>query len=67
VLLKSSHQFHDLIVVIDPQEKRVFDSIDGRRSIAEVLGHAGAEAHNASVVFEKLWHYDQVVFDTSKA
>jgi len=67
VLLNRSHQFHDLIVVIDPQEKRVFDAIDGRRSIAEVLGHAGADGHNARAVFETLWHYDQVVFDTSKA
>jgi len=69
VLLNRSHQFHDLILPINVQEKQMFDRIDGERSIAEIVDHAGLdqEAKVASTFFEKLWWYDQVVFDTSKA
>lgn len=61
VLLNRSHQFHDLILVIDAQEKRMFDRIDGSRSIAEIAEDSSA----TSGFFQKLWWYDQVVFDTS--
>ena len=44
----------------------MFDAIDGRRSIAEITDHAGGmERARARTLFEKLWWYDQVVFDTS--
>ena len=65
VLLNRSHPFHDLILVVDAKEKRVFDRIDGRRSIAEIVG---AECYfDARSFFQKLWHYDQVVFDSSES
>jgi hypothetical protein len=63
VLLNRSHQHHDLIVPIDKTEKGVFDAIDGRRSIAEIGGSRNREL--AKELFERLWRYDQVVFDTS--
>jgi len=67
VLLNHAHQYHDLFLVIDAQEKRMFDAIDGRRSISEIVDKvAGRASHLARVFFEKLWRYDQVVFDTSK-
>jgi hypothetical protein len=66
VLLNRAHPFHDLILAIRPQEKRMFDAIDGRRSIAEIAGHAGEHAR-ARAFFQKLWWYDQVVYDASKA
>ena len=66
VLLNKSHPFHDLILVIDAQEKRVFDAIDGRRSIEEIIHHAGDDrSSDARAFFQKLWRYDQVVCDTS--
>jgi len=66
VLLNKSHPFHDLILVIDAQEKRMFDAIDGRRSIQEIIHHAGDDrSSDARAFFQKLWWYDQVVFDTS--
>jgi SAM-dependent methyltransferase len=66
VLLNSSHQFHDLILVIDEQQKRMSDAIDGRRSIAEIVDHAGLDKlSDAFVFFQNLWWYDQVVFDMS--
>jgi SAM-dependent methyltransferase len=68
VLLNRSHQHHDLIVPIDKQEKRMFDAIDGRRTIADIAAHAdGGDARSATGLFERLWQYDQVVFDTASA
>jgi SAM-dependent methyltransferase len=67
VLLNQTHVFDDLYLVIDAQEKEMFEAIDGRRSISEIVDKVkerGAAAP-ARVFFEKLWRYDQVVFDTS--
>lgn len=66
VLLNRSHQFHDLILVIDPPEKRVFDAINGSHSFAEILDHAHVSAPAARGFVQKLWDYDQIVFDTSQ-
>jgi SAM-dependent methyltransferase len=67
VLLNRSHKFHDLILAIDANEKEMFDRIDGSRSIAEIVDQAGLDQSlpRARSFFEKLWWYDQVVFDTS--
>jgi SAM-dependent methyltransferase len=67
VLLNRSHQHRDLLVTITAPEKRMFDAIDGQRTIAEIAVRAGLEsaADCARSFFEKLWRYDQVVFDTS--
>ena len=64
LLLNRSHRFHDLILVIDAREKRMFDVIDGRRSITEIVERAGGDAAwpAARTFFEKLWWYDQVVY-----
>ena len=67
VLLNRSHLYPDLILVLDVEDKRLFDSIDGRRSIGEIADHAGArEQGRVQMLFERLWWYDQVVFDTSR-
>jgi hypothetical protein len=54
------------MLFIDAREKRMFEAIDGRRSISEILDIAN-EKGTSPLLFEKLWWYDQVVFDTSKA
>ncbi len=67
VLLNKSHPYHDLILVLGAQDKRLFDGIDGRRSIAEIADHVReTECGRARTFFETLWSYDQVVFDASK-
>jgi SAM-dependent methyltransferase len=66
VLLNRSHPFHDLILVLDAPDRRLFEAIDGRRSIAEIAGGSGRTAGDrARRLFERLWGYDQVVFDAS--
>ena len=64
VLVNQTHVFSDLFVVIDAQEKLMFDAIDGRRSVSEIVDKV--EGKTARDFFQKLWWYDQVVFDTSK-
>jgi hypothetical protein len=54
-----------LLVFIDAHEKRVFDAIDGRRSIAEFTADVGGGSFDARSFFQKLWCYDQVVFHRS--
>ncbi len=63
VLLNKSHPFHDLILILDEFDKRLFDSIDGRRTIGEIAGQTPGD--RVRMFFERLWQYDQVVFDTS--
>ncbi len=65
VLLNQTHMFNDLYLTVDPQEKQIYDAIDSRRTVAEIFETAGAQS--SAAFFEKLWLYDQVVFDTSKA
>lgn len=69
VLVNQSHPFRDLILIIDPQEKRIFDLIDGRRSVAEIIARftGPKDGIRALCFFQKLWWYDQVVFDASRA
>jgi hypothetical protein len=66
VLLNRSHQHRDLVMTVTAPEKRIFDAIDGQRRIAEIAVRAGLEnaADCAKRFFEKLWRWDQVVFDT---
>jgi hypothetical protein len=67
-LLNKSHQYHDLVLVLGAQEKRLLEAIDGRRNAAEIAVHARLSDHRrARTFFETLWRYDQVVFDASSA
>jgi SAM-dependent methyltransferase len=69
VLINRSHTFTDLILTIDSFEDRLLGAIDGRRTLAEILQFAaldGAGERRALSFFERLWRYDQVVFDASR-
>jgi len=72
VLINQAHLFTDLILPIDQFEKQMFEAIDGKKTIAELLDpieKPPAEAQRqarARDFFERLWRYDQVVFDASR-
>ena len=67
VLVNQTHVFQDLFVIIKIHEKQLFDAIDGRRNVAEIMETANeSDSNEAREFFEKLWLHDQVVFDTSK-
>jgi len=64
VVLNKSHGYTDIYLPVNAQQKKLFDAIDGKRTIAEIASHA-AQRDAARVLFEGLWWYDQVVFDAS--
>ena len=69
VLISRYHASPDLILPIDAREKEMLEAVDGRRSIAAIVADAGGDRllPRARSLFEKLFWYDQVVFDSSSA
>jgi SAM-dependent methyltransferase len=73
VLINQAHTYRDLYLPISVAEKRLFDAIDGNRSIGDIVEKALQSSPKtlsfdaARVFFERLWCYDQVVFDASTA
>jgi len=63
VLINRAHSHRDIYMPIDAQQKRLFDAIDGKRSLGEIAGAEPLQAVRA--LFELLWWHDQVVFDAS--
>jgi SAM-dependent methyltransferase len=72
VLINQTHTYRDLYLPIDVQEKRLFDAIDGKRSIGDIAestlppSQRESQSDRLRAFFERLWWYDQVVFDTSR-
>ena len=66
VLVNQTHVFQDLHLILDKEQKQIFDAIDGKRSVAEIVESVEGASPKAREFFEKLWQYDQVVFDTSR-
>jgi 2-polyprenyl-3-methyl-5-hydroxy-6-metoxy-1,4-benzoquinol methylase len=72
VLINQTHTYTDLIMSIDATEKRMFDAIDGTCSIGEIARRSvpsprrESPLDRACAFFERLWRYDQVVFDSSR-
>jgi 2-polyprenyl-3-methyl-5-hydroxy-6-metoxy-1,4-benzoquinol methylase len=66
VLVNRAHAYPDLALPIDSAEARLLDSIDGKRAIGEIARAVGCGETRAFRLFERLWQYDQVVFDLSR-
>jgi SAM-dependent methyltransferase len=72
VLINQTHAYRDLIMPIDSTEKPLFDAIDGSCSIGGIVertlpsSQTKSQLDMARTFFEKLWWYDQVVFDASR-
>jgi hypothetical protein len=69
VLINRTHKFTDLILPVDRFEDRLLGSIDGRRTLADVLASAaatGVDERRALAFIERLWQYDHIVFDASR-
>jgi len=65
VLINRAHTYPDLALPINADEERIFAAIDGKRPIDEILRKAAraGEDEQARGFIEKLWQYDQIVFD----
>ena len=59
------HTYTDIYLPIDAEEKRLVDAIDGKLTIGEIA-RAPGRLDLARGLFERLWRYDQVVFDASR-
>ena len=72
VLINQTHTYRDLFMPIDATEKGLFDAIDGHWSIGGIVertlpsSQTKSQLDMARTFFEKLWWYDQVVFDASR-
>jgi hypothetical protein len=72
VLINQSHAYTDLFMPIDSTEKRLFDAIDGNRCIGDLVESTSPSSQGkmqleiVRAFFERLWWYDQVVFDASR-
>jgi SAM-dependent methyltransferase len=71
VLINRGHTFRDIILPISAIEKRFFDAIDGKLSIAEIVHAVAASPEEAGIAnlacdfFNQLWWQDQILFATS--
>jgi SAM-dependent methyltransferase len=64
VLINRAHTYPDLALPIDETQERIFASIDGSRSCAEILQAIGLPNELPVRRFvEQLWQHDQIVFD----
>jgi SAM-dependent methyltransferase len=72
VLINRNHTYRDLFVPIDSTEKSLVDAIDGRSNIGYIVERTLSSLEKESQLdmardfFERLWWYDQVVFDASQ-
>ena len=69
VLINRTHTYTDLFMPIDSTEKQWVDAIDGSRAIVDIVNKTLPNAvkksplKHARAFFERLWLYDQVVFE----
>jgi SAM-dependent methyltransferase len=64
VLINRSHSHTDIYLPIDAQEKRLYDAVDGARTIGQLAEEHGRREF-AGAFFQRLGWHDQVVFDAS--
>ncbi len=71
VLINQDHTYPDLILPVDEIQKRLYDAINGERTILEIMdsmpstGNIQQQSEFTRSFFQQLWWYDQVVFDAS--
>ena len=72
VLINPNHTYPDIFLPVDETQLRIYESIDGERTIADIMtampasGDIQQQSKLSPIFFEQLWCYDQVIFDASK-
>jgi SAM-dependent methyltransferase len=66
VLINRAHTDTDLFLPIDEQQKRLFDAIDGERTIGQIVRRI-LPLDSARAFFERLESMDQIVIDATQA
>ena len=65
VLINRGHTYPDLVMPIDAAEATLLAGVDGRRTLGEIASTT-VRPEDVRAFFERLWRYDQVVFDASR-
>jgi SAM-dependent methyltransferase len=71
VLINQTHTYRDLYLPITEVEKGLYDAIDGSANIGKIMAgmlpnaQQNGQLDKARTFFERLWWFDQVVFDAS--
>ena len=72
VLINKTHTYKDLLMSINSTEKRWLDAVDGNSCIGDIVeGELPPSSRRIPLIdkartfFERLWWYDQVVFDAT--
>ena len=63
VLINRAHSYSDLALPLNAAQDRVFAAIDGSRTVDEIL--RDADVGQGRELIERLWRYDQIVFDAT--
>ncbi len=71
VLINRNHTYTDIYMAVDSTEKRLFEAIDGKSTIADLLSRMFSAPEQfrqdrVRTFFERLWWHDQVVFDSTQ-
>ena len=64
ILVNRAHAYTDICLPLRPQELQLFEAVDGKRKIGDLLPDA-ASRDAARSLFERPWWHDQVVFDAT--
>lgn len=69
VLLNPVHKHPDLVLPVNTMENRLFARIDGKRTFGEIARDYSQKdiAGRVRPFFQRLWQYDQIVVDASRA
>ncbi|HTA38663.1 MAG TPA: class I SAM-dependent methyltransferase, partial [Candidatus Acidoferrales bacterium] len=59
VLINRNHTYNDLYLPIDAAQDRMVGAIDGKKTVAEIIG--ATDRKSARAFFEALWRWDQIV------
>jgi hypothetical protein len=71
VLINRTHTYKDLFLPINKTETQIFNAVDGQRTIGAIMSSMFSPSlekvhiEQTRSLFERLWWYDQVVFDAS--
>ena len=69
VLLNPAHKYPDLVLPINAAQYSLFDQIDGKRTLADIVRNEDDKDDETRGMrfFQRLWQHDQIVFDASQA
>jgi SAM-dependent methyltransferase len=65
VLINQAHVQTDIYLPITPLQKAMVNEIDGARTVRQIVDKTSGQSE-ALPLFQRLWWYDQVVFDTTQ-